>query len=262
MKLSENNLIRRAEYLEDLIAQKKEAAFNAPEGRLRISSSHGKTQYLLRTPKSKEKYLTVKDIELAERIAQRQYDEKVLRAAEAELDSLNKLLLRYKKGSVEDIFEKLPEGRRQIVKPVFITDDEYIRQWQGKPYKGLGFEEGDPEIYNDSGLRVRSKSEAFISNRYNARGIPFKFEEPLYLKGFGTVYPDFRVLNVRYRKEYIHEHLGKMDDPVYVEDNIRKIKAYIKNGYTIGKNLLLTFETHAYPLNINEIDDLIEKFLK
>ncbi len=261
MKLSENNLIRRAEYLEDLIAQKKEAAANAPEGKLRVSSSHGKTQFLLRRSKSKEKYIAIKDIELAEKIAQRQYDEKVLRAAEAELDSLNKLLLRYKKGSAEDIFEKLPEGRRQIVKPAFITDEEFIRQWLEKPYTGLGFEEGDPEIYNENGLRVRSKSEAIISNRYNKRGVPFKYEEPLYLKGFGTVYPDFRVLNVRYRKEFIHEHLGKMDDPAYAEDNIKKIKAYIKNGYTIGKNLLLTFETHACPLNINEIDDLIDGFL-
>lgn len=262
MKLSENNLILRAEYLEDLIARKKETVAGAPEGNLRVSSSHGKTQFLLCKPRSREKYMAVKDIELAERIAQRQYDEKVLRAAEAELDSLNKLLLRYKKGSVEDIFEKLPEGRRQIVRPVLITDEEFVRQWLEKPYTGLGFEEGDPEIYNDTGLRVRSKSEAIISNRYNSRSVPLRFEEPLYLKGFGTVYPDFRVLNVRYRKEFIHEHMGKMDDPAYVEDNIKKIKAYIKNGYTIGKNLLLTFETHACPLNINEIDDLIDKFLK
>ncbi|MBQ6089066.1 MAG: hypothetical protein IJK95_05870 [Firmicutes bacterium] len=262
MKLSENNLIRRAEYLEEIIAQKKEATVNAPEGRLRVSSSHGKTQYMLREQKSKEKYITIKDIELAKKIAQRQYDEKVLRAAEAELDSLNKLLLRYKKGSAEDIFDNLSNGRKKIVKPIFITDEEYVRQWLEHPYTGLGFDEGDPEIYNDNGLRVRSKSEAMISNRFNRREVPFRYEEPLYLKGFGTVYPDFRVLNVRYRKEYIHEHLGKMDDPAYVEDNIKKIKAYIKNGYTIGKNLLLTFETHACPLNINEIDDLIDKFLK
>jgi len=73
------------------------------------------------------------------------------------------------------------------------------------------------------GTRVRSKSEALISNSLERWEVPQLYEMPLILKGYGKVRPDFMVLNVRTRQEYIWEHLGMLDDPVYLEKAMKKI---------------------------------------
>ena len=84
----------------------------------------------------------------------------------------------------------------------------------------------------------------------------------MYLKGYGWVNPDFRVLNIRLRKEFIHEHLGKMDDPEYAVKNIAKLNAYMRNGYFPGKNLIITFETQSAPFDARIMDDIIEQYLR
>nr|WP_302624538.1 hypothetical protein [uncultured Eubacterium sp.] len=38
----------------------------------------------------------------------------------------------------------------------------------------------------------------------------------MYLKKYGYVVPDFKILNVRTKKEYYLEHFGMMDGNVYV----------------------------------------------
>lgn len=52
---------------------------------------------------------------------------------------------------------------------------------------------------------MRSKSEVIIADLLNKEGIPYRYEFPLYLKEFNTVYPDFTILNVRKRKEIYWE---------------------------------------------------------
>lgn len=49
--------------------------------------------------------------------------------------------------------------------------------------------------------RVRSKSEVIIADILNQEGIPYRYECPLQLKGWGKVYPDFTVLSERERPE-------------------------------------------------------------
>ena len=47
------------------------------------------------------------------------------------------------------------------------------------------------EIYTERGERVRSKSEKIIADKLFLQNIPYHYERPIYLKGFGMVYPDF-----------------------------------------------------------------------
>lgn len=178
-----------------------------------------------------------------------------------ELSTLNKLIGRYELGTVEDIYGKLQPARRALVTPILLPDEEFAKNWLAQSYEGLGFEEGAPEYYAESGLRVRSKSEIGIANKYDEFEIPMLFERPIKLKGWKTVYPDFTLLNVRLRKEFIHEHLGKMDDQEYLMENIAKINAYMKNGYFPGKNLILTFETKSQPFDLRIMDLIINQYL-
>ena len=52
-----------------------------------------------------------------------------------------------------------------------------------------------------------------------------------------------------------------MDDPVYAEKAVRKIGAYIRNGYYPGDRLIITCETSLTPLNTKELDMLIDHYL-
>ena len=161
----------------------------------------------------------------------------------------------------EDVTEGYSYVRRGLIVPSWISDDEFIRRWLDDPYEGLGFEEGSKEYFAANGLRVRSKSEASIADKYEQYIVPVKYEKPLRLEGYGMAYPDFTALNVRMRTIYIHEHMGMMDDPEYADQNVKKINAYQKNGYYPGKNLILTFETKGQPFDPRIMDGIIEKYL-
>ena len=60
-------------------------------------------------------------------------------------------------------------------------------------------------------------------DRYN---VPYLYEFPIELAGIGIVHPDFRILNVRRRKEIIWEHFGMMDDRDYRDDKMIEIEKY------------------------------------
>lgn len=113
----------------------------------------------------------------------------------------------------------------------------------------------------ERGERVRSKSEKILADYFYRRGIPYKYEKPLYLKHFGTVYPDFTFLSKRTRKEIYWEHDGRMDDPVYAQSAVRKIQAYEENDIYPGEQLILTFETEKQVLNTREIERLVRRYL-
>ena len=66
------------------------------------------------------------------------------------------------------------------------------------------------------GEYVSSKSEKIIADTLTKNNINYVYELPLRLKGYGTVKPDFTVLNKRTRQEYVWEHFGMMDGNVYV----------------------------------------------
>ena len=127
---------------------------------------------------------------------------------------------------------------------------------------GKEFSEIAPEFYTTNGERVRSKSEIIIADLLTKEGIPYRYECPIYLIGIGRIYPDFTVLNIRNRKEFLWEHFGMMDDPVYAENAIHKIRLYEQNGFFPGENLILTYESKKTPINQKILMNLIDKYLK
>jgi hypothetical protein len=92
-------------------------------------------------------------------------------------------------------------------------------------------------------------------------GIEYKYECPISLSGYGTVYPDFTILSMKLNRVIYWEHEGRMDDPKYVEKAVRKIDSYTKNGIIPGKQLILTYETSTYALSDNTIKELIRQFI-
>lgn len=141
-------------------------------------------------------------------------------------------------------------------------DEDFIAAWQHLPYTGKPFEINAPEFFTSTGVRVRSKSEIIIADALDRAGIPYRYEFPASIKGWGTLYPDFTGLDVRTRKEIIWEHFGLMGDTDYSENTLQKIAHYAASGYILGKNLIATFESGTTPLSAKQVQGYIKAHFK
>lgn len=264
MKKIRNFLKEREKYLCELKSEKEKELKTAPEGLLRVCNSRNRIQYYHRTdPKDfNGVYIKEKNIHLAQRLAQKDYDQKILRAIEKELECIRKYLINYPKTNVEQVFESLHRDRQRLIHPIRETDEQYSQNWRNVEYEGKGFAEDAPEFYTSRGERVRSKSEWIIAELLEKEEIPYRYEYPVYLRGFGKVYPDFTVLNIRTRREIYWEHMGMMDNPAYAEKAVNKIHTYEQNGIFPGEELLLTYETSKSPLDQKVIMRKIQRYLK
>ena len=256
-------LTKRDYELAEIITAIDEEIVNAPKESLRASTQRGKTQYYIRTKPSERsgKYVRKADLPRAAAIAQRDYDLALRAAALKEQASIKELLSIRESDLPEDVFGKLILPRQELAVPHFISDEEYAARWLAEPYTSKGFKEGDPEFHSTDGTRVRSKSEALLGDIFDSYPVPKKFECPVRLHNGKIIHPDYTLLNVRERKEYIWEHFGRADDQSYMEYNIGRLNDLIKSGFYHGINLILTFETKAKPLDVNIVRALIEKFL-
>jgi len=257
-------LEEREQFLLRLKREKENSLKNAPEGHLRVSQSGGKVQYYKRTdPKDfNGKYLTDEEIQIACKLAQKDYDKKVLRAAEQELNAIQKYKSKYPTKTPEQIYESLHKARQKLIFPIKETDEQFIARWEAVKYQRKEFYDGTPEFYTAKGERVRSKSEVIIADALNREGIPYRCEYPAYIKGIGNFYPDFTVLDVKKRKEIIWEHFGMMADSEYAQNFVSKINHYERNGYYLGDNLICTFETGEKPLSQKVVKSMIERYFK
>jgi len=250
--------------LQQLIENKRNVLKNAPEGLINVAHTKDRKRYYVKmNPKDKKrKYIKKNDQQLVQALIQKDYDEKVLHAAQQELNVLEQLQESYPQHTYEAIYKNLSADRQSWVQPVELPTEEFVEQWKNATYPQKPFHPDLPEYYTDKGERVRSKSEILIANTLAKHNIPYKYECPLHLKGCGTIHPDFTVLNVRTREEYYFEHMGMMDDAGYLDEALQRIEMYERNGIFPGKKLILTYETSKHPINLKNVERLIIHYLK
>lgn len=254
-------LQERREQLETYITVSKEILSASPPGSLRISAPASRTnrQYYQYLGKGcRQIYL--KDDSLIHSLAQKDYAQIVLSVSEKQLSPIRRLSAILPGKQPEDIFASLSAERRCLVSPFIMTDEEFVQKWEHTPFQGKKINPAVPSYTTNHGETVRSKSELLIANLLAQRHIPYRYEFPVSLRGIGTIYPDFRILNVRLRKEYIHEHFGMMDDPVYSDRAVSKISCYMSNGIFPGDKLILTYETRNHPIDMKQLNLIINKY--
>lgn len=256
-----DEIMKRKKYLEKLITEKKKTINLAPQGSLRIIK-HGKgwQYYYRRIPSDKNGIYIKKCDEIFIRsLAQKEYDQQIISLAEQELKYLKDQIDYSTTEKVEELYEKLKSPLREKIKPIKEPDNAYAERWMKIKYEKKGFRENDPEYYSESGERMRSKSETFIANVLKNKGLYYLYEKPIRINGLGIVYPDFTILDIKNRKEIIWEHLGLLDDQDYREKMISKIYRYEQEGFIFGDNLIISYETAKYPLNMRVIENKIER---
>ena len=237
--------------LEKILRKTKEQLKDAPQGTLRLTHTKQSVQYYCSLPGEKriDKYISKNNTELVRRLAQKSYDKKILKQAERRLHQIRK------------IFWQEHKERQKLIQPAEPLWEQQLETWMAKNYEGKGFQKDSPMILTEQGERVRSKSEKILADCFYRHKIPYKYEHPLYLKGYGMIYPDFTFLSRKIKCEIYWEHHGMMDDPSYAESTIQKIQAYERNDIYPGEQLILTFETGKLVLDMEIAEKLIQKYL-
>lgn len=243
------------------LAEKKIKGF--PEGRVNIKKQGNKSYcYLVNADTDRSgRLLTGYEHALACDLAQKSYLQKVVRAAGDERRAIRQFLDRYPEIPIEKIYETLPDARKDYIKPIVPTDEEFVRNWLETPFTPKEFEEDFPVYTTIKGERVRSKSEQLIADRLYVAGIPYKYECPLTI-GKHKIHPDFSILRVSRRDEVYLEHSGRMDDPNYGRRLTRRSQIYTEGGILQGERLFYTFESSEIPFEARSVDPLIEKVFR
>lgn len=256
-------LLQEQSRLEKIVSKLSEQLRNVPPGTLRISSSKKWVQYYHYIPgeRKRGKYIAQNNKELIHKLAQKSYDEKMYKFAQKRLSQIKRITRDYHDDEIERIFLNECRERQRLIQPVEPTWEQQLREWMSKDYKGKEFREDTPVILTEQGERVRSKSEKILADYFTRKGIDYKYECPLHLKGYGVVYPDFTILSKKTRQEIYWEHDGRMDDPMYAQSAVRKIQAYEENDIYPGERLILTFETQKNILNTKMIEKMVCRYL-
>ena len=254
-------LLQEQKYLENIVNKAKTGLSTAPDGHLRISKDKNKIRYYHCTEDNGEIYIPKTDKHLPQKLAQKTYNLSVMKKAEARLKQIKKITKDYSDDEIEVLFTSLHADRQSLVTPVEPTWKQLLEEWYAEEYQGKEFQEGTTVILTEKGERVRSKSEKILADFFYRRNILYKYEKPLYLKGYGTVYPDFTFLSRITGQEIYWEHEGMMDKQEYARTAVRKIESYQKNDIYPGDRLILTFETEQSVLNSKVIEGLVNKYL-
>lgn len=258
-------------YLKNTLAQIEYRLKNVPKGYLKIQARKGKVYYYHHykakdTKLVQRKYITRKDAQLAQVLAQKGYDERVKPLLQKELKELESFLKKYDENRVDTIYDTMSAERKKLVHPVRESIQEQMNRWQDEKYE-VNTKYKENLIYEtENGEMVRSKSEVIIANmlRHHKKYLLYKYERPLEVVIDGKVtiiYPDFTILNCITGKIVYWEHAGRMDDVRYTAGFVQKMNIYAKNNIVTGHNLIVTYETMNYPLDIKVVKNLIEMLI-
>jgi len=254
------------EFLLKLSSELQKELKNAPKGRLRISMKKERAEYYCcdegkGTAGTGGKYINKSKEKIIFELAQKEYNTLLFREVTSQLRNLERYPSEIGKERLTDIYDNLSDVRKMLVIPKLKSRNDEIHAWLSTPYEPKGFGENAPEIYTEAGERVRSKSEKMIADKLKLMGIPYKYECPMKLNGYGIVYPDFTILSKNTMKQAVLEHFGMMDNPEYSVGAVAKIRRYEKSEFYLGKNLFLTFETSQMPFDAGSLEAMLEDFV-
>lgn len=258
------------DYLEKELKQLKESLAIAEKYRrdteenkktLYINKRGNHFQYYILNQHGKREYVKAEKIDEIKRMATSDYYKKVLKKSQEQIKAIEKFIGKYEENAISNIYEELSEGRRQLITPLILSEDQFIQQWLQQHQGMQNTYEMKGKYTTDKGELVRSKSEKILADMFYKYNIPYQYEPALKLKNGNTIYPDFVLLNVKQRKTYYWEHLGLASEETYASKNMEKLGGYEINGVEINKNLIITIESEKYPLDIRFVEKKVKDYL-
>ena len=258
IQLSIDNLNKEIAYLKELI-------HNAPKGELvcrKMPSGHYRYSVKgIDKEDDKETYIPKTQLDLARKLALRDYAKRRLPDAKKEVNGLKAQMRMHSGSRAADNYLIKHPGAAVLVEPMIRKRSGQLEEWKNAPYP-RSQEFPDHLIYPTivPGLMVRSKAEADIISRLEHFGVPYHYEEEL-KSDYVVIHPDFTCRNVRTSETFYWEHQGKWDDEDYVRRVNRRNEIYCRMGIYPGVNLIISTETEHHPLDIQWVDQLIKYYL-
>ena len=235
---------------------------NSPKGSLRTSKEHGIPRYYTKQSSTQKAWTYINDTSLIIKLKNKSNAIKAMKETQKELTQINNILSNQADTKITNLFHNITIGKHTYPVQNFmeLMKNTYISNWLSIPYEKKPFPQYGPKHYSMSGKEVRSKSEGKIYDCLEHRNIPFVYEFPVKIDGI-NYHPDFKCLNPRTLEVIYWEHWGTMDDPSYVNKQLKKLEAYRKAGIILGKNLFVTIETKDKPLIPETIFQFIDDHL-
>ena len=242
---------------------------HAPEGCLKWQNKNGKTYYyhqFMKDNKWVRRYIKKGELSLAKTLAQKQYYTSIRPILEKMLDEIKRFAKKCPLNELEEIYDNLSVERKNLVMPLQASAKEKVKHWETEVYeKNLMYPE-NLRFETEKGYMVRSKSEVIIANILyrNRKNILYKYERPLEVIENGrqkTIYPDFTILNKHTGEITYWEHAGRMDDPYYANDFVKKMNTYIANDLLPGRDVVVSFESQSTPLDIKVVKRLVKQII-
>lgn len=276
MKTPINVLQTNVKLLEDLnseITRLERAISVAPEGRLVQRFCNGKERFYRQIQGRPDEYLGKDKEALLAALAQKKFNEGVLKIRYYEKALLQGVINKYSsqiKGqknqrawfSVDQFWTNFPARLKPYVSLDSTLDEGFIQKWM-KNTSNMKNKEPKGNFYTFLGEHVRSKSEVIIADRLHNAGLHYHYELA-YSPNMGAdfFYPDFTILHPITYEQWYWEHFGKMDKEDYKLSAMEKLELFSLDGIYPGRNLIITFETSMEQLDIRYVDRLINTFLK
>lgn len=257
-------LAHEIQHYEQLQARLAACSMPDPGVFIEVRHSKGYVQYYAvkrdAETKAKERtYLKQEELKKARPIVQLQYQAKALKVVEKSLRQL-KAMQRYNENALQELYQKMSVERRALVVPVEKLPEQRMAEWYRKPGPQWKRRFNATTFCTNNGECVRSKSEKILADLFERMKIPYIYEKPLVL-GTVALHPDFTFYNPETDEEIYWEHMGRMDDPDYVDSALRKLKLYIDHEIYVGERLIITMESSRRPLNQDMVLALIQRHL-
>lgn len=126
-------------------------------------------------------------------LARKKYLQQSLKLLDKNIPALEKLLAAHKAPTPDNIIKSLPEACQELPPEAFLPELREQNQWADTEYEQNTYRQESKIHITAKGLKVRSKSEVIIADKLDAYGIPYHYDELIYIEN-QTLSPDFIIL--------------------------------------------------------------------
>lgn len=241
--------------LQKLISLNTEIA-KYPEGTLTTNKNGDYHKYYV-LKNGKRKYISKDDNKLIEELAKKKYLMAEVKDLQNEINAINAYLNNYQEERYTKKLISKEDGVSEILKPLIMSKEQQLLKWETEEYPSFsGFPQG--LIHQGPfGKKYRSKTEANIAFLLVKHHVPQRYEWERMING--TLYPiDFTTKHPKDGRLIFWEHFGRMDDASYCMKIGTKLRDFESAGIFPGINLIMTFESKRFPMNINQLEEIVE----